>query len=119
MTKEKKTFGELFKEERVARKVILREIGEYVNKSVSYLSDVEHGRKGAPDLETVRKIEEFLLITDCRLVNAASNERWTLPRNVIKQVQNRRALADFLMRADEYSDSEINDFLNQKRNKDK
>lgn len=114
MTTQSKTFGQLFKEARMNRRKTLREVGEYINKAVSYLSDVEHARKGAPDLETVRKIEEFLLITDGRLVSAASKERWSLPPNVIREAQKRRAIADFLMRADEFSDEDIDDFLNRK-----
>ncbi len=113
MTTTINTFGQLFKVERVKRKITLSEVGEYVGKLPSYLSDIEHGRKGAPDLETVRKIEEFFLITDGRLVQAATSERWRLPKNVMRQVQQRTALADLLMRADEISDEALIDFLNK------
>ncbi len=113
MMTQKKTFGQLFKEERVKHKKTLSEVGEHVGKATSYLSDIEHGRKGAPDLETVKQIEEFLLITDGRLVQSAAAERWKLPRNVMRQVQDRRVLADLLMRAEEISDEAFNEFLDK------
>jgi transcriptional regulator with XRE-family HTH domain len=116
MTTQTESFGQLFKSERVKLKKTLREVGDYVGKSVSYLSDVEHGRKGAPDLETVRKIEEFFLITDGRLVKVASAERWRIPRSIMQQAK-RRAVADFLLRADEITDDDIDEFLSQKLNK--
>ena len=111
-------FGKIFREERLRVKKTLREIGEYVGKSIGYLSDIEHGRKGAPDLETVRKIEEFLLITDNRLVIVASQMRRIIPSDILKSVNRRPALADMLMRADDFTDEELQDFLARKEKKE-
>jgi transcriptional regulator with XRE-family HTH domain len=108
------TFGTAFREERLKKKKTLRAIGEYVGKSIGYLSDIEHGRKGAPDLETVRRIEEFLLITDNRLVNLASQERRDVPNYIIQSVSQRPVLADILMRADEFTDEELQNLLASK-----
>ena len=110
-------FSIAFREERLNRKKTLREIAEYTNKSIGYLSDIEHGRKGAPDLETVRKIEEFLLITDNKLVNLASKQRMSVPADIIQNIQRRPALADILMRADDFTDEDFQTFLNSKPEK--
>ncbi|HEX8397507.1 MAG TPA: XRE family transcriptional regulator [Pyrinomonadaceae bacterium] len=107
MQKPIKSFGEMFKEERVKKGVILREIGKVVNKSVAYLSDVEHGRRGAPDLETVAKIEKILRITDGRFVTAAARERAGLPSQLIKKVTRRQPVANLLLRADHIPDAVI------------
>lgn len=104
-------FSKVFREERLRKKKTLREIGEYVGKSIGYLSDIEHGRKGAPDLETVRRIEEFLLITDNKLVNLASQMRRSVPNDILQSVNKRPALADMLMRADDFTDEELQEFL--------
>lgn len=107
-------FAKAFREERMKKKKTLREIGEYVGKSIGYLSDIEHGRKGAPDLETVRRIEEFLLIPDNRLVNLASQMRRIVPSQVMQSLNKRPALADILMRADDFTDEELQDILARK-----
>jgi transcriptional regulator with XRE-family HTH domain len=107
-------FGKAFREERLKKKKTLREVAAYTNKSIGYLSDIEHGRKGAPDLETARKIEEFFLITDNRLVTLASQARRTVPNYILQHVQSRPALADILMRADDFTDEELQDILARK-----
>ena len=112
-------FAKTFREERLRKKKTLREIAEYVGRSIGYLSDIEHGRKGAPDLETVRKIEEFLLITDHRLVTLASQMRRSIPNSIIQSVQRRPVLADILTRADDFTDEELLEFLASKGQKEK
>lgn len=110
-------FSKAFREERLKKKKTLREIAEYVDKSIGYLSDIEHGRKGAPDLETVRKIEEFLLVTDNKLVNLASKQRMTMPAEVMQSIQKLPALADILLRADDFTNEDFVDLLKRKEEK--
>jgi transcriptional regulator with XRE-family HTH domain len=111
-------FAKAFREERLRTKTTLREIAEHTDKSIGYLSDIEHSRKGVPDLETVRLMEECMLITDGRLIKLAARERMTLPPKVMENIQRRPALADMLMRADEFTDEQIQNFLksNQQEN---
>jgi transcriptional regulator with XRE-family HTH domain len=112
-------FGKAFREERLKKKKTLRAIGEYVGKSIGYLSDVEHGRKGAPNLETVRLIEEFLLITNHRLVTLASQARRVVPNQILQSVNSRPVLADILMRADDFTDEELQVFLSRLEQREK
>ncbi|MFN0139351.1 MAG: helix-turn-helix domain-containing protein [Pyrinomonadaceae bacterium] len=105
-------FGQMLKDERKRQRILLKDLADFLRKSVSYLSDVENGRKGAPDLETVSKMEQFLLISDKRLINQASEERWSIPKSIIQQARRRPAVADFLLRASEKTDEEILEFLN-------
>lgn len=101
-----KSFGEEFKRLRKMSRVTLREIGEYVGKSIGYLSDVEHDRKGPPDLDTVEKIERFLGVKEGYLVNLAANIRKQTPMNVVERIKMRPKLSEVLLRADEAFDSD-------------
>lgn len=58
-------------------------------------------------METVRKIEEVLLLRDGSLVKAASKERWSIPPRIIKQTQSRKPLQNFLLRSEVIPDEFI------------
>lgn len=86
------SFAELFREAKLKREITHRAIGAYCNKSIGYLCDIEHKRRRAPDLETVRKIEEILQVADGRLVEAATRERAEIDvAALIAENQNLRA----------------------------
>jgi transcriptional regulator with XRE-family HTH domain len=99
-----KTFGEALKDARVAKRRTLREVGDRVGYSVSYLSDIEQDRRGAPDLEKVRKIQEFLEVRDNSLVDLASRLRTKLPTEITQRIQRRPRLEALLARADNLDD---------------
>jgi len=101
------SFGEAFRAARVANKVTLREIGEYVNKSIGYLSDIEHGRKRPPDLDTVSGIEEFLGIKDGRLMALARMGR----KDISKRIMARPQLQALLLRADDLDDEGLDNLI--------
>ena len=54
-----KNFGEVFQRERKRKRLKLSDLKEKIGLSISYLSDIEHGRKAAPKSEIVRKIEDL------------------------------------------------------------
>lgn len=101
------TFGEALKQARVAKRYTLREVADYIDKSVSYLSDIEQDRKGPPDVETVRKIEEFLGITNHSLVTLAAKLRSKIPADITQRIQRRPQLAELLTRTDNLSDEDL------------
>ena len=101
------SFGEAFRAARVANKVTLREIGEYVNKSIGYLSDIEHGRKRPPDLDTVSGIEEFLGIKDGRLMALARMGR----KDISKRIMARPQLQALRLRADDLDDEGLDNLI--------
>ena len=105
------SFGEAFRKARVAKKITLREIGEYVGKSIGYLSDIEHGRKRPPSLDTVSEIEEFLGIEDGRLMDMARKLRKKVSKNLTKRIKMRPQLSTLLLRADDLSDEELGDLI--------
>jgi len=104
-------FADAFKKAKEARNATLREISEATGKSIGYLSDVLHRRKGAPDLDTVAKIEDCLDIKDHHLIVAARNEHKAKPTNVAQRVKARPILAEVLMRMEDMSDEEVERFI--------
>lgn len=60
-------FGELLKQKRKQRDLSLRRMSELVNLGPSYLSDIENGKKPAPNDKSV------LLLAD--ILNLSENER--------------------------------------------
>lgn len=103
-------FAEVFRQARMKNKT-LREIGEHVNLSIGYLSDVEHGRKNPPDLETVRKIENFLGITDGRMEAAALRTKRHTHVGIASRLKARPQLRELLLRADNLDDDKLNDLI--------
>jgi transcriptional regulator with XRE-family HTH domain len=110
-----KTFGEALKKARVSQRMTLRELSEYLGKSIGYLSDIEQGRKGPPDLETVRKMEECLGINDHSLANFASKLRSRISPDLALRIQMRPQLSELLLRADDLSDKDIKDLISEAR----
>ena len=106
-------FGISLKEARKTAKKKLRETAAYINLSIGYLSDIEQGRKPPPDLETVRKLQDFLQVTDDALIIIASEERTKMPTEVIQQIQNRPRLSELFFRAKGLSDEELEELINQ------
>jgi transcriptional regulator with XRE-family HTH domain len=105
------TFGEALKQARLAKRVTLRELGSYLDKAISYLSDVEQGRKGPPDLETVRRIQEYLGVLDNSLVNLASKLRSKLPERISQRIQQHSQFRDALYRLDDLDDEQFDDLV--------
>jgi transcriptional regulator with XRE-family HTH domain len=100
-------FGDALKEARINARKKLRETAEYVNLSIGYLSDIEQGRKSAPDLETVRKLQDFLRVEGDKLVTLASEARTKRPAEIAQHIQKRPRLSDLFMRAKNMSDEEL------------
>lgn len=104
-------FGKAMKIARKAQKVTLKKLGEFVGKSTGYLSDIENGRKPAPKLDMVAKIEECLNISDNSLLILAAQARRRVPeaRQLSKKILMLPKLSEALLKADE--DLTENDFM--------
>lgn len=110
-------FGIALKEARQAAKKKLREISDFTKLSIGYLSDIEQGRKSPPELEIVRKIQSFLRVADDKLVKIASEQRTKMPTEVVQQLQNRPRLSELFFSARNLPDEELEDLINQAKNK--
>lgn len=104
-------FGKALKEARIAKNLTLREVGENIGKSIGYLADIEHGRKRPPDLETVRKIENFLRVTDGYLVNLAREVRNIISHEFSRKLRSDTKLSTILLRAEKLSEEKKDQLL--------
>ena len=104
-------FGKAFRNARTDKKLTLREVGEYIKKSIGYLADIEHGRKLPPDLETVSKIEDLLEIRDGSLIHLAREERKTSSRHLSQKLKTDHVLTSILCRAEKLSDDKKKELL--------
>ena len=104
-------FGEALREARQNAKKTLRETAARVGLSTGYLSDIEQGRKSAPDLETVRELEGFLRVNDGSLLMLAAEARTQRPTEIVQQIQNRPRLSVLLSRARNLSDEQLEDLI--------
>lgn len=100
-------FGDALKEARIKARKKLRETAEHIGLSIGYLSDIEQGRKSPPDLETVRKLQDFLRVDGDKLVSLASEARTKRPTEIVQHIQKRPRLTDLFMRAKNMSDEEL------------
>lgn len=110
-------FGVSFRAARAKSRKTLREVSEYVGKSIGYLSDVEQGRKGPPTIDVVEKIEQILGIKDSSLVSLATHIRKTFPE-IVQQIQTRPKLSAVLLRAEQMSDEELEELLKEMNSDD-
>lgn len=102
-----KKFGEKLKQYRISKRATLREVGDAIGKSIGYISDIEHGRRRPPDLETVSKLEDFLGIKEGALLNLARSIRKNSLPSLNLRLRQRPKLQHALLRAEKiYEDDE-------------
>ncbi len=106
-------FGQLLKKARVREQKTLREVAINAGLSVSYVSDMEHGRRKPSSIDAVMKIEQFLNVTDGSLVKAAQKEKdFDVPSDAKEIYWQRPELSLALLRAStDLSEDEINELI--------
>ena len=107
------SFGNVLKKARKAQKATLRELGDAIEKSISYISDIEHDRKRPPDLDTVSKIEDFLKIEDGSLLNLARTIRNTAKQTMTQRLKMNPKLSTVLLRADNLPEDKKDHAMNK------
>lgn len=113
-----KDFGTAWKEARIDADKTVRNVAKYLELSAGYISDIENGRRGAPDLETVKRYQKFVQIQDNSLVELASRLRTKIPSEILQRVQMKSLGTEMLYRLADMSDEEMQDFLEKNPRKD-
>ena len=93
-------FGKALKESRRQRGLTLRSLGEKIGKPISYISDIEQGRKQPPSETVVALFESALGIEVGTLVRLAKEVK-AFPKKVVEQARVRPRLSEVLLRADQ------------------
>ena len=95
------SFGKALKNARKVRKATLREVGQAVDRSIGYISDIEHDRKRPPELNVVERMERFLNVEDGHLVELARKIRNSVASNIRLPRNTNPTLANVLYRAEQ------------------
>jgi len=106
-------FAIAFRKARLNADKTFREIGDYIGKSIGYLSDVENGRKNPPESHVVEKIERFLGVENGSLRRIAEEVRSTLPTNINNLVRAKPQLGELLLRGDELMPDELDQLIEE------
>jgi len=69
-----KSFGEFLRALRESRDLTLRQVEERVHVSNAYLSQIERGERGVPNMKVLKKLAEAYGISMTELVDAAEKE---------------------------------------------
>ena len=69
-----KSFGEFLRSLRENRELTLRQVEERVRVSNAYLSQIERGERGIPNLKILKKLAEAYGVSVTELVDAAEKE---------------------------------------------
>lgn len=94
-------FGKYLKSVRQAKKISIRELSKKVNKTATYLSDIENGNNKPPDKELLEKIikelnlEEHPKLKD-NLFDLAAVERNDIPADIKDYLIHNKALLDMI-----------------------
>jgi len=94
-------FGDALRQARMERRMKLRELSEFVGKSVSYLSDIEHNRRRPPKEDIVALLEQALQLPAGHLGKIASLVRSRAPREMARRISAAPRLSEVLLRADQ------------------
>lgn len=113
-----KDFGAAWKEARLNADKTVREVAKHLELSAGYISDIENGRRGAPDLEIVRKYQKFVQVQDNSLIESASRLRTKIPSELLQKVQMKTLGNEMLYRLADMSDEEMKEFLERNPRKD-
>lgn len=105
------TFGQLLKGARTEKRKKLRDIAEATGLSISFISDIECGRKRVSNLDVVKKIEKFLGLASGMLLKKAEEEM-NMGSEVRSLIKKRPALSLSLLRVTEgFTDDELSDLV--------
>lgn len=105
-------FGKLLKEARKRHQKTLREVAANAGITISYVSDMENGRRIA-SVDVIQKIEAYLKVKDGSLVAAARKEKdFDVPIEAKALFWKRPELNMALLRASQdFSEEHINKLI--------
>lgn len=94
-------FGEYLRNVRRAKKISIRELAKRVNKTATYLSDIEKGNNKPPEKELLETIIKKLNLEDCpkvktALFDLAAKDRNDIPADIKEHMLNNKPLLDLI-----------------------
>lgn len=104
-------FGEYLRAVRQARKISIRQLAKAVDKSPTYLSDIEKGNNKPPEKELLERIIQELKLDDFpkqkhTLFDLAAKERNDIPADIKEYIMSNSTLLKIIRTAKENPNSE-------------
>lgn len=99
----KYNFGQLLRRVRQIQGLTIRKIASEVNKTPTYISDIERGNNKPPEKELIEKIVDALKIQDeeikCHLYDSAARERGGVSGDMVEYIMGHRKLRRVIRKA--------------------
>ena len=96
LARNEERFGACLAQIRKTHHVTMRALAEHLGFSAAYLSDVEHGHRYPFNLDALRKISDFLSLTqeeEYQLYDAAALSRDTVAPDIAEYIKERKPAA--------------------------
>lgn len=93
-------FGELLRNTRISCNISLRQLARLVNKTPTYISDIEHGNNRPPDKVLMNKIISALNIDSQQvcyeLYDTAAYERGEVPADIVEFIMSSKDVRNII-----------------------
>jgi transcriptional regulator with XRE-family HTH domain len=97
-------FGRWIQDKRLERKITLRAFAERVGIGAGYVSDIENGKKDAPQKEILERMAKVLLLSKsdtAELYDRAAEDKNTVAMDIPDYIKDKTPLIKFLRVAKE------------------
>lgn len=115
-------FGEYIKLKRMEKGISLRQLAGKIGISPSYMSDIEKGRRYAPDKEKLEQIQKVLFVRDeeiQKFYDLAGLSRNEVPQDLPEYIINNDKIKVLLRKTKESKGDDLLDNINYLMNNDK
>lgn len=105
-------FGKYLRSVRQAKGISIRQLAKEVDKTPTYLSDIENGHNKPPEKELLETIIQKLNIDDypkvkIALFDLAANDRNDIPADIKEHLLNNKPLLDLLRKMKDISNENV------------
>lgn len=116
------SFGKLIKEKRLKKNMTMKDVANRLELSVSYLSDIEKGRRNPLELDKLQELSKILSLTQeekNQMMDLAGKERNEVSPDLSNYVVKNQVVTDALRTAKnvDISEQEWFDFIEKILNK--
>lgn len=116
------SFGKLIKEKRLKKNMTMKDVANRLDLSVSYLSDIEKGRRNPLELDKLQELSKILSLTqeeENQMMDLAGKERNEVSPDLSNYVVKNQVVTDALRTAKnvDISEQEWFDFIEKILNK--
>lgn len=111
LVRDTQKFGSYLRSVRQARKISIRQLAKEVNKTPTYISDIEKGNNKPPESELLDNIIEVLQLVDLpnvknKLYDLAAKERKDVPADIKEYLMENESILKIIRTAKESPNEE-------------